>query len=1009
MTIRSKASSYLSHVGMTGGSLAAVAAMLACASPAFAQATTPEGQPQAAPAVNQPIQPAPAPAAATQDEAAPPAGAEVTVTGTRVRSGFQAPTPTTVVGAADLQTRGASSVTTLLQELPAINSSRSNAASNGVRTQTPGQNFADLRGLGTQRTLVLVDGHRFVPTVPGSSTGSPYQVDLNLIPTMMIDHVDIVTGGASAQWGSDAVAGVLNFVLKKKVNGLQGEVQTGVSQYGDYVEYRVALLGGFSFGGDRGHVVVSGDWVKNNGIDTYRDRTWSARQCNLFADPSSTVANGQPKQVIACDTQNGNRTAGGLITSSTNGTAANRLALVGLQFDSATAVSPFVRGGYNPAGVTTTATSTSGVFSATQSGGNNPNQEITSMFVPLERKNVFGRAEYALTDSITINIAGSWGKSGARQVNRQTRDQSGVYNPTTGTGSQIRLYADNPFIPASIRAFIPAPAGPASATTPTALQSIVIARDDYDYPNGITVLSDEAYTASAGLEGDFGHGFGWDASFIHGQNIYQRQTFNTRDRVAYAQAVDAVTSPTGQIVCRVALTNPNTACVPLNTFGQGTPNPAAFNYFEFTAYGHVKYVQDAAQLNFHGSPFSTWAGPVAMAAGFEWRKESVDSTVGARDALNVADSSVGAPFAGTFNVKEGYFEATVPLAEDMAFAKSLALNGAVRYADYSNFGGNTTWKVGATYEPFAGLLLRTTLSRDVRAPALYELYVPAVTSNQNIIYNGRQFTGVSIANIGNPALKPERSNTFTVGGSFTPRFFSGFQLSVDYFHIKVNDVITTLGPVAIARNCDNGLTAFCPLLGLDGAGNLLSVRDQFLNLSSYLTTGLDFALSYRTPLFNGTFSVRGNATYVDKFEIVAPGSPPVVAEYAGQNSTQQFAIPHWKGNVTVGYQQDPFGINLQARYVGPGRQDTNLIETATATSQPDISYATNHIPSYVVFNLGGTVDVLRDHRGQFFFTVENLFNRDPLLVPSVSTGIQTNGALYDVIGRYFRFGFRFKI
>jgi len=503
MIIGSKASSYLSHVGMTGGSLVAVAAMLACSSPAFAQAATPEGQPQAAPAVNQPIQPPATPAAATQAEPATQAdaasGAEITVTGTRGRSGFQAPTPTTVVGAADLQTRGASSVTTILQELPAINSSRSNAASNGVRTQTPGQNFADLRGLGTQRTLVLVDGHRFIPTVPGSSTGSPYQVDLNLIPTMMIDHVDIVTGGASAQWGSDAVAGVLNFVLKKKVNGLQGEVQTGVSQYGDYVEHRVALLGGFSFGGDRGHVVVSGDWVKNYGIGTYRDRDWSARQCNLFADPSSTVANGLPKQVIACDTQNGNRTAGGLITSATNGTAANRLALVGLQFDSATSVSPFVRGAYNPAGVTTTATSTSGVFSASQSGGNNPNQEITSMFVPLERKNVFGRAEYALTDSITINVAGSWGKSGARQVNRQTRDQSGVYNPTTGTGSQIRLYADNPFIPAAIRPFIPAPAGPASPTTPTTLQSIVIARDDYDYPNGVTVLCDEAYTVSAGL------------------------------------------------------------------------------------------------------------------------------------------------------------------------------------------------------------------------------------------------------------------------------------------------------------------------------------------------------------------------------------------------------------------------------------------------------------------------------------------------------------------------------
>jgi outer membrane receptor protein involved in Fe transport len=172
---------------------------------------------------------------------------------------------------------------------------------------------------------------------------------------------------------------------------------------------------------------------------------------------------------------------------------------------------------------------------------------------------------------------------------------------------------------------------------------------------------------------------------------------------------------------------------------------------------------------------------------------------------------------------------------------------------------------------------------------------------------------------------------------------------------------------------------------------------------------VDLAVSYRTPLFGGVLNIRGNATYVGKFEIVAPGSPPSIQQQAGNQSNQLFATPHWKANVTTNYTTGPFGLTLQARYVGPGRQDTNLSEVATATSQPDISPATNHVKGYVVFNLGGTIDVLPDRRAEFFWNVENLFNRDPLLVPSISTGIQTNGALYDVIGRYFRAGFRFKI
>jgi outer membrane receptor protein involved in Fe transport len=825
--------------------------------------------------------------------------------------------------------------------------------------------------------------------------------------------MDIVTGGASAQWGSDAIAGVVNLILRHEFDGLQGELQYGISQRGDRQEYRLGLLGGFSFDGDRGHVVASMDYVKTDGLPNGA-RDWARDLCYLFNDPASNAQNQLPRQVLACDAQSGNRTAGGLIVSATGGTVDQRAGLVGMQFDSATSTSPFVRGEYNPFRETVTATTTTQAFQALQSGGENFNQEKVNLLLELERTVLFGHANYDVTDNIEVAVDASYGRSTGINRTRPVRDQNAVYNPVTGAGTSVRIYADNPFIPAELRPFIPAPAGPPNLTPPTGGQSFQLTRDNYDFPQPTTIVTDEAYSYAISANGRLGGGWDWDAAYSHGQNTYFRDTHNTRDRAAYARAVDAVVHPqTGEIVCRSTLVDPANGCVPLNLFGQGSPSPEAMDYVTFTGSTRLAYVQDAAQVNLRGSPFSTWAGEVAVAAGLEWRHESADSTIDDRSALGVADSSVGTAFTGAFSVKEGYAEATVPLARDMPFARSLALNGAVRHADYSGdaraSGGQTTWKIGGIWEPIQGLLFRATRSRDIRSPSLFELKVPPVVSQQNLIFNGVQYTGLRISNQGNLDLVPERSNMLTFGASVAPRFLPGFNFSVDYFDIKVSDVITTLGAGEIARNCDAGLTDFCDLLVFDVNGRLAGVNDQFINAALNETSGLDFALNYRTDFLRGELTLRANATYVHDFTVVAPSDPPATFEYAGMvGNTVAFATPKWRGLAQAIYRQDPWSVGLLMRYVGPGRIDTGLSEVGTPTSPPDISPETNRIGSYVVFNLSGTFDILDDDRAQIFWNIENLFDRDPKLVPNTSSNIQTNGALYDVVGRYFRLGFRFK-
>lgn len=929
--------------------------------------------------------------------------ADIVVTGTRTRSTLAAPTPTQAFTLENMEARGQSNVTQMLLEVPAF-SGRSSNVTTGQRGERAGTNYADLRALGSMRTLVLVNGRRFVPVVPLNVAGYAYQVDLNQIPTLMIERVDVVTGGASAQYGSDAIAGVVNLVLRERFDGVKVEAQTGISQLGDGHQYRFGLLGGFSFAEGRGHVVLSADYDRSQGLGGPSSRKWSNPRWAIFTDPTATASNGLARNVLDNDVQAGNRAPGGLIVNTTGLSAAARSALIGLQFDSPTTVSPFERGKYNPALTPTT-------FSGTQSGGGHSRLDNISLLPSVERKVVWGHASYELSDNITAFVDASWAHTKGRIEGFVLSDQSSIYDPVTQTGTQVRIFSDNAFIPAVLRPFIPAPAGPATATQPA--ESFTMSRHNYDFGDRNSGTDTKGYTFTAGLKGELGGGWTWDASYIYGSNDYERLVLNQRDRQRYALAADAVRNPANdQIVCRSTLTNPTNGCVPVNLFGSGTPSEAALDYFTFTATGVSRYRQNAAQANLQGSPFATWAGDVAIAAGVEWRHESVDATVDEVQQSGNPDELWGLAYDGRFTVVEGYLEATAPLATDLSWAKSLAVNGAVRHARYgkdaSAAGGQTTWKLGATYEPVNGLLFRAGHSLDIRAPSLYELRVPNLNNVQNIGFRGATASGVLVGSGGNPNLTPEKAKTTTLGFTLRPAALRGFGFSVDYFNISIKDVIRSVGGQNVALFCERGITSYCDLLRFNSGGVMLSIQNQLLNLASLKTNGVDFTANYNGSLGEDQFSVRATATYTRHYTttIPTPSGVPTVEEVAGGVNTN--AQPRWKGNLIATYTHGPLTVSPNVRYVGKGLVSPLLSDKPTATAPIGMSSSDNSVGDYYVFGLSASVNILPDEGFQVFGVVDNLFNRDPEIVTNAFGVPATNGGLYDFIGRYFRVGVRAK-
>ena len=937
----------------------ALAAGSMIAGPAMAQATPA----QAAPVADTPG----GGAKADKTDASQTDQGMIVVTGSRAAiSGFSAPTPTVVIGQATINQQAAATIAQVLYQEPAFKATRSPAA-NAVNVANPGQAAADLRGLGPQRTLVLINGARAVPEAPAINSSNPVTTDLNLIPTMMIDRVEVVTGGASAQYGSDAVAGVVNVILKHQFKGLEVTGQSGASQYGDDFNYRIGVLGGFDFGGGRGHAVASVEYNDNKGVGDIYTRSWGRDEYQIVSN-AGYATNGMPANILAPHVHN-YLSAGGLILGPAN------FSLRGDTFNADGSVRPYDGGSFN-----------NGTF---QIGGEGGTTFVgIDQIPPVRRLTAYGRAEYEVSDALKLIVEGGDSQSWAIL-------HGGIARYTTAT-----IQRDNAFLPAAVF----------NAMVAQGLNSITMSKTFFDLGNAVFRVKNDTPHGLIGAEGKLGGTWQYDAHYSYGENHFRNTVSNNLLAANLNYAIDAVVNPAnGQIVCRATLPGPafNAAaagCVPLSSFGPTSATPAAQAYVNGTGYGTSLYKQSAGALNLRGQPFSTWAGPVSIAFGGEYRKET--QVVGA-DALsaNAKFSFAGnvGVFRGSFDVKEGYLETIVPLARDMAFAHSFDINAAVRYADYSSVGGQTNWKIGSVYEPVEGLRFRITRSRDIRAPAIFELDSPgSITANITTV-NGITARIPVNAVIGNPNLKAERGDTLTAGVVIEPKVAGRLRASLDYYDIDLKGAITSFSSTTIGTLCTLGQAQFCNYITFDAAHNPTSILAPIQNIGAFHTRGLDGVLSYNLPLAKAgtslTATFSGSYVFNALVNSGAPGSASI--DRAGENgSANQGALPRFRANGSLTYSRPEFSITAQGIFISRGTID-NSYNTAPALTIND-----NNVPAIGYMNLYSTINITE--RLHLTFSINNVFNQNPPVVPNVVFSTPTNGAYYDKIGRAFQAGFDVK-
>ncbi|WP_179046162.1 TonB-dependent receptor plug domain-containing protein [Sphingobium lactosutens] len=935
---------------------------LLCATTAMGFATTGHAQTATATQPGAPATSTPAPA--TEQ---PVSIADIVVTGSRiVRDGYDAPTPVSVITEQEIRRGAPVTVADYVNQLPALqasNSPRTALATTGGGLG--GANLMNLRNLGFARTLVLLNGRRVTPSTVTNA------VDVNTLPQGLVSRVDVVTGGASAAWGSDAVSGVVNFILDTKFKGLKGGIQGGISEVGDAESISGDLSWGTGFNDDRGHVVLSFNGAYQ-GDAWLRDHDWYKGYKILTPNPA-----GSPTRLVLPNAT-ANLTGTGLIISGP---------LRGTLFDES-------------GGVASTAFPFGPVEIGLLQAGGTQNADLSlnnlQIAAPLKNLSLYGRVSYDFTDDLSGFVEASYGYS-----------HSTNYSGTFWRVDSEPISINNAYLPSSVRDRMVA-AGITSFNLSHMNQDIGIPQADNTRRLGRVLV---------GFSGSLGDNWKWDVSAQYGESRIRNAVNNNIIPSRVLAAINAIDDGAGNIICADPAARA-AGCVPYNPFGSRELTAAQRNWMTFRSLAHVRMRQFVAGVNIQGDLFDLPAGAVTLAAGAEFRRDSggvIDSDPIASQPAPIAYVSNLRPYRGTINVKEGYAELAVPVLKDSALGKSLDLNGAVRYTDYSTSGGVTTWKIGGSYSPIDDIEFRVTRSRDIRAPNISDLFlagtslVQFVTDPSDPIQAGRTVTVLQTTR-GNTALDPEKALSLTAGVVLRPSFLPGFSASIDYYDVKISDAISVTSSQQIINFCAAGLTTFCSALTRNASGVLTDVSVQPFNARTEQARGVDIEVGYRIPdLGGGSLDLRALANYVDKLEIVSVnpnGTTSIItrAGEAGNNLGSFQGSPHWRGLMTATYAKEPWTVQLKGRFIGAAKMETDF-------GPNDINR--NHVPSVFYLDAFASWDMkVGSGKGQFFVAVDNVLDKAPPVVasqdPLNNQGAGTNLVIYDAIGRSYRAGFRFQ-
>jgi outer membrane receptor protein involved in Fe transport len=950
-------------------------------------------------------------------------GGAIVVTGSRIRRpDFDTPNPVLSIGSDQVEKSGTTNLTDFLTGFPALQDSAGSDINGGENAGigATGLNLLDLRNLGPQRTLVLVDGRRHVAAVPGSQS-----IDINSIPSDLVERVDILTGGASAIYGADGVSGVVNFVMKRNFDGITARGQNGISGRGDAGQRLIAVTAGKNFGQDRGNIAIALEHSEEDRLKYSQRRRESGENYlgfylnpddpENFPDYEGPNDNGIPDYVPLKNIRYFDTARQGGIDVDFDGFPDYIVAAGG-------AVVPFDPGDFVP--------------DYFQQGGNGTlvSDYRLDLLPKINRNVVNVLTHYDVSPALTLFAEGKYAKNHAFSLGQPTFDY------------YLHISTDNPFLPAEIAA--------------NADDEVLVNRDNFDLGIRGENIDRQTWRGVLGARGEIGGHANYEMSFVYGRTKVVNHYVGDMLTDRYYAAIDVVRDPlTGQPTCRVNVepdwtpnqpdnyTRPEIPpttfqpgqCVPLNIFGEGVASKAAIDWIQTNTTDRAELTQKVLSGSVSGDLSGVFTfpggGALGYAFGAEYRKETSGFVPDELSAQGLTFGNSLGVSKGSYDVKEAFGEVRLPLLSKLPFANSLEFGGAVRLSDYSTIGSTTAWKFDAMYSPVRDLTLTGTLSKAVRAPNIGELFgSPSQTfefitdpCNINQLQNGTQYrqancaalisalgadpatyrdsrsTNIPGTSSGNESLSEEAAKTRTIGAILQPSFIPGLTARLDWYDIRIRKAINTASAQQIAQLCVDQPTlenVFCDAIdrqdgdeGTAEAGNIIGFEVQPFNVARFRTTGVDLNLNYRFKTERaGTFNLNVIGNYLRRLEFVSiPGAD--VSEGRGYSG---YRSPKFTANTDLSWSMGRWTLNYGLLYFSK----TSRFDKQTMEGNPDIvDEKYRYLKERWQHDVYARVDVTDGF--SFYGGINNLFDQKP----------EVGTRFYPVneVGRFFYAGARVNL
>jgi outer membrane receptor protein involved in Fe transport len=911
----------------------------------------------------------------------------VQITGSRIfREGAISQAPVTAISGKDLMETGALNIGEALNELPALASTFS-MANSGNYIGTAGLNLLDLRGMGASRTLVLVNGKRHVSSSAGSAS-----VDTNTIPTAWVESVEIITGGASAIYGADAVTGVVNFKLKKDIQGLDVSATAGKANDNPYHNEKFTFSYGQDIADGDGNLAFAAEFASQNNINAL-DRSQTRTPYAAVPNPlnkdkkdanGNTIHDGIPDQLVTANT--------GYYDSLNQGNFFLNDQWYLFNDDSSVRLQNLG-----------TAYPSRGICTNCDFINLREYQDLQPQF---DRYNLNLKADYDLSSDLNLSA------SAKHVVSKGNAENQPSYFYAEDS---LEIKADNAYMTNSLRQLM----------TNNGVSEIYVARYNKDAGQRIEKNTRTTNQFNLVLSGQLNDDWNFESFATHGETKLEQVNLNNLIKKNFFQSIDAVKDANGNIVCRDEQAR-KAGCVPTSIFGQTAINAQARQWFNTTSISESKIEQQVAGFNLaNGALLELPAGNLGVAAGVEYRHEQSDSMPDAFSATGATFLNAIQETHGKFNVKEVFAETTIPLLTDLPYVQDLSLNAAVRYADYSTIGDATSWKTGLDWTLTDELRFRGTYSVALRAPNIGELFSPlsqdffTVNDPCDVKFNQSATrvkncaaltipadfvatsTGASIDGLsgGNSALKPEESDSYTLGFVYQPELVENLTLTVDYWSIDIEDAIGEVSGQNILNKCVDSATGlnqqFCSLVRRDANKQIRFITSTSQNVAAQTAEGVDFEVGYDFDALGGNFKTKLIGTYLDSRKSYSfQNSPSEFEENAG---TEGEAI--WQENFSLAYRYDAWTATWKTRHLS-GVSLYNVQQLAINPDPSDqMAYGSYFISDISLgYQFGNGVN--------WTVGIDNLFDRD---LPGVATGTSTGSASYDNIGQFFYTTVSFKM